>query len=141
MKTTITFLTAVLLSPLAQLRAAEASKPKPNVLLIISDDQGYADFVFMGNTLVKTPQLDRLAGESAVFRNFVVAAACSPTRASLWTGREHLLTGVRGVPPKANLREDEASMPAFFKAAGYRTFHVGKLDSVVVNQVLPPAFG
>ena len=65
----------------------------PNVLLIISDDQGFGDFGFNGNQLVRTPQLDRLAGESAVYRNFTVAAACSPTRAAVYTGRDHLLTG------------------------------------------------
>jgi arylsulfatase A-like enzyme len=130
MKPTLALLTALLLTPLASLTAADALVPKPNVLLIIADDQGYADFGFMGNRLVKTPCLDRLAGESAVFKNFVVAAACSPTRTAIWTGRDHLLTGVWGVPPKANLRDDEVRMPAFFKAAGYRTCHVGKLDSV-----------
>jgi arylsulfatase A-like enzyme len=141
MKHTLTLLAALLLAPPAALHAADAQGRKPNVLLIIADDQGYADFGFMGNKLVKTPQLDRLAGESAVFRNFVVAAACSPTRAALWTGRDHLLTGVWGVPPKANLRDDEVRMPAFFKANGYRTFHVGKLDCVKAGSRGPSDFG
>jgi len=114
---------------------------KPNVLLLISDDQGFGDFGFNGNRLVRTPRLDRLAGESAVFRNFVVAAACSPTRAALFTGRDHLLTGVWGVPPRANLREDEARIPAFFRAAGYHTLHVGKLDCAKVAQSGPSSFG
>ncbi len=113
----------------------------PNVLLIISDDQGYGDFGFNGNPRVRTPSLDRLASESAVFRNFVVAPACSPTRAALWTGRDHLLTGVWGVPPRANLRPDEVRMPAFFKAAGYRTLHVGKLDCVKAGTNGPSDFG
>lgn len=107
-----------------------AAETRPNVLLIISDDQGYGDFGFNGNKLVKTPNLDRLASEAALFRNFTVAAACSPTRAALYTGRDHLVTGVWGVPPRANLLPDEARMPAFFKAAGYSTLHVGKLDCV-----------
>lgn len=114
---------------------------KPNVLLIISDDQGYGDFGFNGNKLVQTPNLDRLASASAVYRNFIVAAACSPTRCALFTGRDHLLTGVWGVPPRANLRVDEARMPAFFKAAGYRTLHVGKHDCVTVNKDSPGKFG
>jgi len=118
-----------------------AANSKPNVLLIIADDQGYGDFGFNGNTLAHTPRLDRLAGESAVFRNFVVAAACSPTRAAIWTGRDHLLTGVWGVPPRANLRDDEMRMPAFFKAGGYRTFHVGKLDCVKAGGGGPSDFG
>ena len=61
--------------------AAEPAAP-PNVLLIVSDDQGYGDFGFNGNPRVRTPTLDRLASESAVFRNFVVAPACSPTRSA-----------------------------------------------------------
>lgn len=138
MKPTLTLLTTLLLMPPNALPAAE---PKPNVLFIIADDQGYSDFGFMGNKLVRTPQLDRLAGESAVFRNFVVAPACSPTRAAIWTGRDHLLTGVWGVPPKANLRDDEVRMPAFFQVAGYRTFHVGKLDCVKAGQGGPSDFG
>lgn len=112
-------LAALLLAPLVTLPGADTSTksvPKPNVLLIISDDQGFGDFGFNGNKLVRTPHLDRLAGEAAVFRNFVVAPACSPTRAALFTGRDHLLTGVWGVPPRANLREDETRMPAFFTA-------------------------
>lgn len=116
---------------------AIAAESRPNVLLIISDDQGYGDFGFNGNRLVRTPNLDRLARESAVFRNFVVAAACSPTRAAIYTGRDHLLAGVWGVPPRANLRRDETLMPAFFKAAGYRTLHVGKEDCVKIHESMP----
>lgn len=136
-------LLAVLLlaSPATHYAAAAAKAVKPNVLLIISDDQGFGDFGFNGNKLVRTPNLDRLADESAVFRNFVVAAACSPTRAALFTGRDHLLTGVWGVPPRANLRTDEARMPAFFKASGYRTLHVGKLDCAKTGKSSPSAFG
>ncbi len=119
--------------------AAQAAPP--NVLLIISDDQGFGDFGFNGNKLVRTPQLDRLAGESAIYRNFTVAAACSPTRAAVFTGRDHLLTGVWGVPPRANLRPDETRMPAFFKAADYRTLHVGKLDCAKMGKGNPTDFG
>ena len=110
---------------------------KPNVLLIISDDQGYSDFGFTGNTAVRTPHLDRLAADSAVFRNFVVAAACSPSRAAFYTGREHLSTGVWGVPPRANLRRDEVLAPAFFQRHGYRTLHVGKPDCTRTQESQP----
>lgn len=121
--------------------AADVPLSKPNLLLIISDDQGFGDFGFNGNKLVKTPNLDRLASQSAVYRNFVVAAACSPTRAALFTGRDHLLTGVWGVGERAALRDDETRMPAFFKAAGYRTLHVGKIDCAKAGKKNPTEFG
>jgi len=121
--------------------AVPAEDKQPNVLLIISDDQGYGDFGFTGNALVQTPVLDRLADESARYDNFVVAPACSPSRAALFTGRNHLLTGVWGIPPRANLRPDEARMPAFFKAAGYRTLHIGKLDCAKMHTSHPTEFG
>jgi arylsulfatase A-like enzyme len=122
-------LSAVAFGVIAQVAFA-APPTRPNVLVIISDDQGYGDFGFTGNGHVHTPHLDRLASQSAVLRNFVVAPACAPTRAAIFTGRNHLLTGVWGVPPRANLRADEARMPAFFRAEGYRTLHVGKLGGV-----------
>jgi len=136
-------LVALLLALPATLQAAQParSSSRPNVLLLISDDQGYGDFGFLGNRLVRTPHLDRLAAQSAVYRNFVVAAACSPTRAALFTGRDHLLTGVWGVGARAGLRDDERRMPAFFQAAGYRTLHVGKLDCAKVGRKSPSDFG
>jgi arylsulfatase A-like enzyme len=106
----------------------DVSAKRPNVLFIITDDQGFSDFGFTGNPWVKTPVMDRLARESARFENFVVAPACSPSRAAFFTGRDHLHTGVWGVPPRDNLGTDEALMPAYFKAAGYKTFYAGKRD-------------
>ena len=119
------------------LSAAVRAADRPNVLLIISDDQGYGDFGFTGNKVVKTPNLDRLAGESAVFKNFVVAPACSPTRASLLTGRNHMLTGTWGVGQRANMQRDEARMPRYFQAAGYATGYFGKRDSIQFMELHP----
>ena len=110
---------------------------KPNVLLIISDDQGYSDFGFMGHPILRTPRIDQLAQSGAVFRNFVTGPACSPGRSMIYTGRNNLLTGVWGVPPRQNLRRDETLMPAFFGAAGYESFYTGKLDSVAQHHMLP----
>lgn len=121
---------AILFLPVAMAASTVSEEPRPNVLIIISDDQGVGDFGFMGNSVVQTPNLDRLAEESAVFTNFVVAAACSPTRSALMTGRDHLATGVWGVGPRNNLLRDEVLMPAFFKAAGYHTGYFGKRDGV-----------
>lgn len=73
-------LRVLLFSSFCILVSSFAAAPRPNVLLIISDDQGFGDFGFNGNKLVHTPNLDRHASESAVYRNFIVTAACSPTR-------------------------------------------------------------
>ena len=108
---------------------------QPNVLLIISDDQGIGDFSFTGNEHVKTPNLDQLAQQSAVFQNFIVGPACSPTRSSLMTGRNHLKTGVWGVGARNNLMRDEILMPAFFKSAGYGTGYFGKRDGIFLLEM------
>ena len=75
---------------------AQPTEP-PNVLLIITDDQGYGDLGFHGNTVLQTPVLDALAEESVRFSNFYVSPVCAPTRSSLLTGRYSLRTGVRAV--------------------------------------------
>jgi arylsulfatase A-like enzyme len=115
--------------------AGAANAQQPNVLLIISDDQGVGDFGFMGNKHVKTPNLDRLAEQSALFENFVVAPACSPTRSSLMTGRNHLKAGVWGVGARNNLLRDEMLMAEFFKSAGYGTGYFGKRDGVCLLEM------
>ena len=121
----------------ALLYSMAAYAERPNVLLIISDDQGYSDFGFMGNPILRTPRIDQLAAGGAVFRNYVTGAACSPGRSMIFTGRNHLLTGVWGVPPRQNLRTDETMMPAFFDAAGYETYYLGKNDCVSQIHTLP----
>ena len=70
--------------------AAGSSTPqarRPNVLLIVTDDQGYGDLGFHGNSRIRTPRLDALARESARFGSYYVSPVCSPTRSSLMTGR------------------------------------------------------
>src|SRR5687768_6472785 len=73
--------------------AQPAGGARPNVLLIITDDQGFADLSLHGNTRLKTPNIDRLASQSVQFRQFLVSPVCTPTRASLMTGRYHFRTG------------------------------------------------
>jgi hypothetical protein len=67
----------------------------PNIVLIITDDQGYGDLGFTGNPHVKTPVIDQLAHESIRLNQFYVSPVCAPTRSSLMTGRYSLRTGVR----------------------------------------------
>jgi hypothetical protein len=97
MKSKLMLVPFVLLAPLAALHAADAPAKKPNVLLIITDDQGYGDFSIHGNTHLQTPQLDRLGAESVRFDRFLVNSFCAPTRAALLTGRWPLRTGCHGV--------------------------------------------
>lgn len=99
----------------------------PNVLLIITDDQGYGDFGHYGNPVVKTPHLDRLAKESAALERFYVCPVCAPTRASLMTGRYNYRTGAidtyRG---RAMMDPDETTLAELLGKAGYKTGIFGK---------------
>ena len=100
---------------------------RPNVLLVVTDDQGYGDLGFHGNPQIRTPRLDALARESARFRSFYVSPVCSPTRASLMTGRYNYRTGVvdtfRG---RSLMHADEVTLAEILEAAGYRTGIFGK---------------
>ena len=90
------FLTRALrfLVSMALLLPATVLADRPNIVLIISDDQAYRDFGFMGNTQVHTPHLDRLAKQSAFFPNgYVPSSVCSPSLATLLTGRYPHRTG------------------------------------------------
>jgi len=99
---------------------------RPNILVVMSDDQGAGDVGFAGNRWAHTPVLDSLAKESAVFTNFVAAPACTPSRASFLTGRNFAHTGVWGVGPRGYIRRDETFLPEYLRRAGYRTAHFGK---------------
>lgn len=110
---------------------ASACKKKsdtpPNVILIMTDDQGYGDIAAHGNPIVKTPHLDKLHDESIRFTDFHVNSFCAPTRAALMTGRMSDRTHVHStVYLRNHLNRDETTMAEFFKASGYNTGHFGK---------------
>ncbi len=118
---------ALLLAPLPTLHAAEAPVKRPNVIVLLTDDQGYGDLSCTGNPVVKTPQMDRLANESVRFSNFHVDSYCSPTRSALMTGRYSHRVGVWATITGRNLlRDDEVTMADVFRHNGYRTGHFGK---------------
>ncbi len=103
------------------------SQNRPNVILIITDDQGFGDFGFNGNPHVKTPVLDKLARQSIRFNNFYVCPVSAPTRASLMTGRYHLRTGVRDTyNGGAMMAPSETTIAEILKEAGYTTGIFGK---------------
>ena len=106
----------------ATVRAAQ-----PNLVLIITDDQGYPDLSCNGNPYVKTPNIDRLKREGAALERFYVSPVCSPTRASLMTGRYNYRTGVVDTYiGRSRMHASEVTLAERLRAAGYRTGIFGK---------------
>jgi arylsulfatase A-like enzyme len=103
------------------------AQSKPNVIIVLTDDQGYGDLSVTGNPVVKTPNMDRLAHEGVQFTDFHVDSYCTPTRAALMTGRyAHRVGGWGTVNGRNMLRDDEVTMADVFRHNGYRTGHFGK---------------
>ncbi len=98
---------------------------RPHIVLVMADDQGYGDTGFTGHPFVKTPNLDAMARAGVVFNRFYASApVCSPTRASVMTGR-HPFRG--NVPNHGHyLRPDEITIAEALRGAGYVTGHFGK---------------
>ena len=106
---------------------AAGDQARPNLLLIMTDDQGYGDLGVHGNPRIRTPNLDRLAGESVRFQSFYVSPVCSPTRASLLTGRYNYRTGVVDTfAGRSLMHPGEVTLAEMLAAAGYRTGIFGK---------------
>ncbi len=109
--------------------AVAASPPakRPNVVIILTDDQGYGDLGIHGNPKISTPNLDRLAREGVQWRNFYVMPVCSPTRACLMTGRYNYRTGVVDTfIGRSLMHPDETTLAQILAGAGYRTGIFGK---------------
>ena len=99
----------------------------PNVVFIITDDQGYGDLACHGNPVINTPHLDQLHAKSTRLTNFHVGPTCAPTRAGIMTGRYCNCTGVwHTIGGRSLLRNDETTMADIFRANGYRTGMFGK---------------
>ncbi len=107
--------------------ARSAETRKPNVVVILTDDQGWGDLSVHGNTQLSTPAIDSLARDGALFDRFYVCPVCSPTRAEFLTGRYHPRGGVRGVSTGLErLSLEEKTIANAFKSAGYATGAFGK---------------
>ena len=101
--------------------------PKPNVVLVITDDQGYGDLSCHGNPVLQTPHLDALYRDSVRLTDYHVDPTCSPTRAALYTGRYSTKTGVwHTIGGRSLLRPGIPTLGDVFKAGGYRTAFIGK---------------
>ncbi len=128
----LSFMAALLISCSSQ---TDSSNRYPNVVLIITDDQGWGDLSITGNTNMETPNIDNLAETGVTFDRFYACAVCSPTRAELLTGRYHVRGGVYSTSAGGErLDTDETTMAKFFKKAGYATAAYGKWH----NGMQPP---
>lgn len=117
------FLFVALLAP----PQATAQTEKPNVVIVMTDDQGYGDLSCHGNPVLKTPKLDELYAQSIRLTNYHVSPTCSPTRAALMTGHWSNRTGVwHTIIGRSMLRNNEVTMGKVFADAGYATGMFGK---------------
>ena len=104
-----------------------AETKKPNVILVMTDDQGYGDLGCHGNPILKTPHLDKMHAESIRFTDFHVSSFCTPTRAALMTGNHPGFTGAyRTSAGRCMMHPDEKTVAHLFAGAGYATGMAGK---------------
>ena len=103
------------------------AKRGPNVVFLLTDDQGYGDVSAHGNPVLKTPNLDRLHAEGVRFTDFHVSPTCSPTRSALLTGRHEFKNGVtHTILERERLTPDATTIAEVLKSAGYTTGIFGK---------------
>ena len=116
-----------MMSHFGLLNCTTQKKMSPNVILVMTDDQGYGDLGCHGSPYVKTPALDQLYNESVRLTNFHVDPCCAPTRASLLTGQYSARSGVwHTIGGRSLLQKDKVTMADVFQASGYRTGIFGK---------------
>ncbi|MCA9050042.1 MAG: arylsulfatase, partial [Planctomycetaceae bacterium] len=126
------------------LYAVSLEKPgeRPNIIVILTDDQGWGDLSLNGNSNLSTPNVDRLAMEGASFERFYVCPVCSPTRAEFLTGRYHPRGGVYSTSSGGErLNTDEVTIADSFRKAGYRTAAFGKWHNGMQYPYHPNARG
>lgn len=121
------FSCAFILVAALSLSAFAAENRRPNVVVILADDQAWGDLSLNGNQLCHTPNVDSLARDGAMFDRFYVCAVCAPTRAEFLTGRYHSRGGVHGVSTgQERLNTDEKTIAHAFSEGGYATGIYGK---------------
>ena len=117
----------LLLTLLCVLGCHSHAADRPNIIFIITDDQGYGDLSAHGNPILKTPHLDRLHSESARFTDFHVSPTCAPTRAALLTGRHEFRNGItHTIQERERLAPGAITLPQVLQRAGYATGIFGK---------------
>ena len=129
-KVTLSFLLLILVSSSFKqvvAKKAKASKQKPNIVIVITDDQGMGDLGCMGNPYIKTPNLDHFYTDAIRFTNYHVSTTCAPTRGSLMTGRHtNRLNVFHTIAGRSLLFEDEVILPQILAQNGYTNGMFGK---------------
>ena len=121
------FLGAAVAAPSVFFPPQRSANRPPNVLIILTDDQGYGDFSCHGNPVLKTPNMDRLQGQSVRFTDFHAAPMCTPTRGQILTGMDALHNRATSVTAgRAVIRRGIPLMPEMFRSNGYATGIFGK---------------
>ena len=114
-------------SLLGQAQGASITARKPNIIVVLTDDQGYGDLSCHGNPILRTPNLDRLHAEGVRFTDFHVSPTCSPTRSALLTGRHEFRNGVtHTILERERLTLQATTLAQALKSAGYATGIFGK---------------
>jgi arylsulfatase A-like enzyme len=112
---------------IATVELQRGASRRPNVILVITDDQGYGDLACHGNQVIRTPHLDRLHTQSVRLTDFHVSPCCTPTRAALMTGQNPVRVGAWGTTWGRSLpRKDAITMAEVFEQADYQTGCFGK---------------
>jgi arylsulfatase len=111
----------------AKERAGKAARWPPNIVYVMTDDQGYGDIAAHGNPVIRTPNLDRLYRESVRLTEFHASPTCAPTRAALLTGRHEFHSGVtHTIDERERLARSATTLPDLLRRAGYTTGIFGK---------------